>query len=65
MRELNTMEIENVSGGQISGYQGAGAVLAVLGAGAFFGTIGAPVLAVGIGVAAGLAVAQFAADVGC
>lgn len=66
MRELNVVEIDQVDGGdgQISGYQGAGAVLAVLATGAAIATapISAPVIGLALGVAAGLAAAQALAD---
>ena len=63
MRELNVNEIAVVDGG-ISGYEGAGAVLGVLGTGAAIATapISAPVVAVALAVAAGLALAQLLAD---
>lgn len=65
MRELNMEEIEAVDGGYISGYQGAGAVLAVLGTGAAFSTapLSAIVITFGVSVAGGLAIAQFIADI--
>ncbi|GHA74995.1 hypothetical protein GCM10007067_10090 [Lysobacter bugurensis] len=63
MRELNINEVAVVDGG-ISGYEGSGAVLSVLGTGALMagGAISAPVIAVAVGVAAGLAIAQFLAE---
>lgn len=66
MRELTVNEIDRVSGGDISGYQGAGAILAVLGAGALAANpvgLSAIVLGIGFGAAAGLAGSQFLADV--
>jgi hypothetical protein len=50
--------------GSISGYQGAGAILAVLGTGAAIATapLSFPVIAFGVSAAAGLAYAQFHAD---
>lgn len=64
MREVQIVEIKSVSGGYISGYQGAGAVLAVFGTGAAIATapISAPVIGLALGVAGGLAAAQFLAD---
>jgi len=62
MKELNLKQVEGVSGGQISGYESAGAVLTVLGAGAALGPIGAPVMVGALAVAGGLAIAQFWAD---
>ena len=62
MRELTMKEMEQVSGGNgdgISGYEGAGAILTVLGAGA---AISAPVIGFSLGAAGGLATAQFLAD---
>ena len=64
MRELNVSEVNEVSGGNISGYEGAGAILAVLGTAAAIATapISAPILGIAIGAAAGLAAAQALAD---
>lgn len=69
MRELNVNELQTVSGGtgssgEISGYQGAGAVLTVLAAGAAVSTapISGPVIGLAWGVAAGLAIAQAIAN---
>jgi len=64
MRELNAQEVENVSGGEISGYEGAGAALTVLAAGAAISTapISLPVITIAVGAAGGLAGAQFLAD---
>lgn len=64
MRELTMDEVNAVDGGQISGYEGAGAVLTVLGTGAAIATapISAVVVGVALGVAAGLAIAQFLAE---
>ena len=53
MKELNLKQVEGVSGGQISGYESAGAAL---------GPIGAPVMVGALAVAGGLAIAQFWAD---
>lgn len=63
MREISMDEISAVDGG-ISGYQGAGAVLTVLGTGATIATapISAPVIGLALGVAAGLAIAQYMAN---
>lgn len=63
MRELSMDEISAVDGG-ISGYEGAGAVLTVLGTGAAIATgpISAPVIGLALGVAAGMAIAQYMAD---
>lgn len=62
--EITVDELEVISGGSggyISGYQAAGAILAVLGAGAIIATapISSPVLALAWGSAAGSALAQF------
>ena len=62
MRTLEMNEVEVVSGGQISGYEGSGAALTVLSAGAALGPVGLPVVAVALGVAGGLAIAQFLSD---
>ena len=64
MRDLQVNEIQAISGGEISGYEGSGAVLAVLGTGAAIATapISAAVVGVALGVAAGLAIAQWMAD---
>ncbi len=67
MRELTMKEMEQVSGGNgdgISGYEGAGAILTVLGAGAAIASapISAPVIGFSLGAAGGLATAQFLAD---
>jgi bacteriocin-like protein len=63
MRELSTTELETVSGGdfpQISGYDGAHAILVVLGTGIAISTapISAPIIGIALGAAAGLTVAQ-------
>ena len=64
MRELNVSEVNEVSGGGISGYEGAGAILAVLGTAAAIATapISAPIIGIAVGAAAGLAAAQALAD---
>ena len=65
MRELSTQEVELVSGGNINGYEAAGAILTVFGAGAAAaGTIALSPVVLGIvaGAAGGMAIAQFAAD---
>lgn len=64
MRELNASEVSEVSGGDISGYEGAGAILTVLATGAAIATapISAPVIGIALGAAAGLAAAQALAD---
>lgn len=58
------LKLNKLMGGDISGYEGAGAILTVLGAGAAVATapISAPVLGIAFGAAAGLALAQFLAD---
>lgn len=63
MRELSMDEIGAVDGG-ISGYEGAGAILTVLGTGAAIATapISVPVIGLAIGAAAGLAIAQYLAE---
>jgi len=64
MRELNMNEIETVGGGYLSGYEGAGAILAVLGTGAAISTapLSAIVIGISLGAAGGLAFAQFLAE---
>ena len=64
MRELNVSEVNEVSGGNINGYEAAGAILAVLGSGAALaaGPLAAPVVGIALGAAAGLATAQAIAD---
>jgi len=65
MRQLTSSEVELVSGGEgISGYEGAGAILAVAGFGIAIATapISAVTLGIVIGSAGGLAAAQFLAD---
>ncbi|XUP37861.1 hypothetical protein WAE31_10530 (plasmid) [Xanthomonas axonopodis pv. vasculorum] len=56
-------EVQLVSGG-ISGYEGSGAILTVLGTGAAIATapISAPVIGLALGAAAGLAIAQYLAE---
>lgn len=63
MKQLTQTEIQNVSGG-ISGYEGSGAILTVLGVGAAIATapISGAVIGLAIGAAAGLAAAQWLAD---
>jgi hypothetical protein len=61
LTELSPSEIDRVSGG-ISGYEGAGAILTVLGAGAAIAPVGAVVIGIGLGAAIGLAGAQFLAN---
>lgn len=61
MRELITEEVNEVSGG-ISGYEGAGAVMAVVGFGALFTPIGAITAGIAIGASGGLAVSQLISD---
>ena len=58
MRELNVKEIKKVSGG-INGYEGAGAVMAVVGFGSLFTPIGIITGGIAIGAAGGLALAEF------
>ncbi|WAT15385.1 hypothetical protein [Xanthomonas fragariae] len=60
MREISIDEVQLVSGG-ISGYEGSGAILTVLGTGAAVATapISAPVIGLALGAAAGLAIAQY------
>lgn len=67
--EITVEELEIISGGSggyISGYQGAGAILTVLGVGAAIATapISAPVIGLALGAAAGLAIAQTWASYG-
>lgn len=59
MRVLNVQEVQEVSGAGTSGYEGAGAIMTVVGFGALFTPIGAVTLAIGLGAAGGLAAAQF------
>lgn len=63
MRQLTGNEVGNVNGA-ISGYEGSGAVLAVLGTGVAIATapISAPVIGFALGVAAGLAAAQWLSE---
>lgn len=61
MRHLTQSEVQNVGGG-ISGYEGSGAVLTVLGVGLALGPIGVPVVGIALGAAGGLALAQLLAD---
>lgn len=63
MRQLTEGEVQNVDGG-ISGYEGAGAILTVLGVGAAIATapISGAVIGLAIGAAAGLAAAQWLAS---
>ncbi|AZR34148.1 hypothetical protein [Xanthomonas vasicola] len=63
MREMSIDEVQLVSGG-ISGYEGSGAILTVLGTGAAIATapISAPVIGLALGAAAGLAIAQYLAE---
>ncbi|WP_218352498.1 hypothetical protein [Alteromonas lipotrueiana] len=61
--ELNYSEIEQTSGGiNISGYEGAGAVMAVVGFGSLFTPIGIITGGIAIGAAGGLALSQLIAD---
>lgn len=64
MRELNVNEIEAVSGGYLSGYEGAGAIMTVLATGAAISTapLSAVVIGISLGAAGGLAFAQFLAE---
>ncbi|WP_134980122.1 hypothetical protein [Xanthomonas axonopodis] len=63
MRAMSIDEVQLVSGG-ISGYEGSGAILTVLGTGAAIATapISAPVIGLALGAAAGLAIAQYLAE---
>lgn len=61
MQTLSAREIEEASGG-ISGYEGAGVVLAVVGFGVLVGPVGAVTLGVAIGAAGGMAIAQWWAN---
>lgn len=63
MQELSCKEMDAV-GGSISGYEGAGAVIAAYGFGAALSVtpIGWAVGAFALGAAGGLATAQFLAD---
>ncbi len=65
MRELTMQELSLVSGGgddRISGYEGAGAIMAVVGFGSLFTPIGPITAGIAIGAVAGLAIAQWWAD---
>ena len=66
MRELTDGEVGQVAGGRdypaISGYVGAGAIMAVVGFGVAFTPIGPVVGAIALGTAGGLAGAQAIAD---
>jgi hypothetical protein len=66
--EISVDELEIISGGSggISGYEGAGAILTVLGVGATIATapISAVVIGISLGAAAGLAIAQACASYG-
>ena len=66
MRQLTAMEVEQVAGGRdfprISGYEGAGAIMAVVGFGALFTPIGPVVATIAIASAGGLAGAQALAN---
>lgn len=64
MRELSINEVNEVSGGDINGYEAAGAILGVLSTGAALsaGPLAAPVIGIALGAAAGLAAAQAIAD---
>ena len=66
MRDLTPEQIEEVSGGadSISGYEGAGAIMAVVGFGSLFTPIGPITAGIAIGAAGGLGGAQFMADGG-
>jgi len=62
MRELNVNEMKEVNGGtddDISGFEGAGAIMAVVGFGSLFTPIGIVTGGIAIGSAAGLAIAEF------
>ena len=58
--ELLDSEISSVSGG-ISGYEGAGSIMAVVAFGSLFTPIGPITAGIAIGAAGGLAAAQFLA----
>lgn len=66
--EITVEELQIISGGSggISGYEGAGAILTVLGVGATIATapISAPIIGIALGAAAGLAIAQTWASYG-
>lgn len=68
MIELTREQVDQVSGGHegswISGYEGAGAIMAVLGIGAMCMALSPFTLTFGIASATGLATAQFLADAG-
>ena len=65
MRQLTTSECRQVTGGYdlvISGYAGAGAIMAVVGFGSLFTPIGPITGGIAIGAVSGLSIAQFSAD---
>lgn len=63
MRELSEAEVAEVSGGgRISGYEGAGAIIATVGLGSLFTPIGPITGVIAVGSAGGLAIAQLWAD---
>ncbi len=62
MRTLTTAESEQVTGGQISGYQAAGAIMAVTAFGSLFTPIGPVTAGIAIGSTGGIAAAQLIAD---
>jgi hypothetical protein len=61
MRELNVNELQEVNGGDINGFEGAGAVMAVVGFGSLFTPIGIITGGIALGAAGGLALAEFLA----
>lgn len=63
MRELTANECEQVTGGfALSGYDGATAIIAATTLGSLFSPIGPITGGIAIGSAAGLAIAQYLAD---
>ncbi|MBL4942291.1 MAG: hypothetical protein JKY81_11590 [Colwellia sp.] len=59
MRELNVNEMEQVNGGSdINGFEGAGAIMAVVAFGSLFTPIGWALGGIAIGAAGGLAAAE-------
>jgi hypothetical protein len=62
-REMSEQDIDMVSGGYyLSGYDGAGAIMATVGFGSLFTPIGPITAGIALGSTAGLAAAQFWAD---
>jgi hypothetical protein len=61
MQVLSTQEVEAASGGGYSGYEGAGAIMAVVSFCSLFTPIGPITAAIALGTTGGLAVAEFMA----